>query len=506
MKKIEINNLTPSQKKVYEAFQAGHNIFITGHGGAGKSFLTRFIIQECEKQKRNLMVCAPTGIAAINIGGTTIHRALRIPVGLIDPNCKIERKNTKLLAHTDVLIIDEISMCRIDLFTFVARCVLSIGHKVQLLVVGDFFQLPPVITKDEEPVLRSFYGDKRWAFQSPLWTQLNIWTMELKESMRQTDKAFISALDAIRRGKPKFRVFSDCFWRQFDPMAVELCPLNKLVDHINSQQLQKLIYGGAVAHTYEGEREGDVKDSEIKAPESLELCVGAKVIILANDPKEEPNYVNGDMGTVIDLFDNSVGVQLERGNVIEVTPYTWPVYCYEIEYEGGSGKKLVRTEIGHYTQIPLNLAWAITIHKSQGQTYDRCNINPEGIFGEGQLYVALSRCRTLEGLHISALGKTLGEHTRYLRNFLFYAEEVKGFMSKTNSKIEDLSNSKCCTARNPKGAGRKSSGRKDIRTRTARVTDSEILMLRVYRGELKCENLDSETLRTARKAFSISEG
>lgn len=518
-------HLTPSQQRAYNLFLQGHNLFITGRGGSGKSYLTRYMIDSTISSGRSVIVCAPTGIAAINVHGATIHRTFQAPVRIIKPHeylniadisedvwKKLDKKGRKnqekldVIRKADVVIIDEISMCRLDLFGYVSRTLLNYqGKTKQVVVVGDFYQLPPVLSNDKGETrawqLIPEYADKVFAFQAPEWKQLDIMTIELTENMRQTDKDFISALDDIREGIPNFTPFG-C--RQSPhSKAVTLCPNNRMATSENERHLNQLVRKGAKSQLFRESTTGILRKMEDEALEKyrmtgkqVDICIGARVIILVND--KDGAYVNGNMGEVTGLSEASIQVKLDNGKLTTLGLYTWSVQEYQmvdkVNKETGEKEKVSSlVEIGSIKQIPVKLAWAISVHKSQGQTYDYCNIKC-GFWTEGQMYVALSRCRSLDGLRI------LGELSE---KELMYSEEVKEFMHRTlDTKLNNVTTNKESsistikherTLKNPKGAGRTPiSDRSTVRSNLMRLTQSEKMFVELLRNSEGFKNQVSE--------------
>lgn len=512
--------LTPSQKRAFDLFKEGRNLLITGKGGTGKSFLLREIRNYLESQHRNILVCASTGIAALNVGGATIHRTFRCPVRIVMPDEEFKPRHEpegdetqrrkamdqdpdpyEVILNADVVIIDEISMCRMDVFGYVARTILHCKRPKQVILVGDFYQLPPVLTdhnKEKEAWNQiPEYTARIFAFESEEWKRLGITTIELQENMRQKDEDYIKALDDIREGKPNFGVFR--FNQKPDPDAVTLCPTNDKAAEINREALRKLIRKGNKSVTFMEELEGSVVSTSDKVLEKyrvtskeLTLCVDARVIILVNAKKGE--YVNGDTGTVTGIAEESVSIRLDSGRGITLGRKKWDIEEYQIveEEDGRTGKKTKKPRlvtIGSISQIPVKLAWAISVHKSQGQTYDRCNVVCR-FWTEGQMYVALSRCRTLAGLRL--LGTLEAKE-------LLYSEEVNAFMREavavntvTEIRISAKSHEK--TARNPKGAGRRiREDQTTVRKHVMRLTSQEKSIIEKLRA--------SEAFR--KKIFSI---
>lgn len=412
--------LNEEQRKVFASFVSGANLYITGKGGSGKSFLTRYIINYCHQKERKVLICAPTGIAALNISGATIHRTFGAPTSIIEPGERCRKKNLlEIIDAAEVIIIDEISMCRVDLFEYVANTLLHMKNRKQLILVGDFYQLPPVLTPKDSKAFNAFYGDRLYAFESELWQKLQLQTMELQCSMRQKDKAFVKTLDNIREGVANFSVFKNS---SSDPMALTICGTNDEADKINKENLNWLKKQGAKICKLQAEVTGTVDSSEKPTDEILTLCPGARVVMLCNDKNN--TWVNGSFGTIIEIKDNGLKIRIEgNGSEVSVERYKWTYLEYDVEIAEDGKKKLVTKERGLFEQYPVRLAWAITIHKSQGQTYERVNVSTENIFAEGQLYVALSRCKTIEGMHIS--GKLTDSK-------VIASEAVKHFMESGN--------------------------------------------------------------------------
>lgn len=281
--------------------------------------------------------------------------------------------------------------------------------------------------------------------------------------MRQKDKDFVSALDLIREGKPSFGVFSQN--QASDPMAITLCPTNIQAGNRNEYELQKAISRtrkfkiySELRRGFTGLEEEDIDKYRVTV-KALKLCPGARVILLHND--NNAGYVNGDTGVIEELQDNSILVMLDSGKIVLVERYTWQASEYRIvekvDQKTGKKKKVLDlVSIGEIMQIPVKLAWAISVHKSQGQTYDKCNVVC-GFWAKGQMYVALSRCRSLAGLRI--VGQLKEEELKC-------SQEVLDFMSNLNNVTEIKS------ARNPKGAGRKPKP-EELKTKPLRVTDDE---------------------------------
>ena len=406
--------LTQSQEQAIKLLDAGLNVFLTGKAGTGKSFLVDYYV--AMHPEKNIIKCAPTGVAALRIGGATIHRTFGVPVRLLGHNdvCSSGEK-LDVLKKADVILIDEISMCRIDVFEFVIRSLkrVGIGNK-QIIIVGDFYQLPPVLTPADKLAFTDLYGERLYAFESDLWNSCNLLTIELTKVKRQEEKRFLQSLSSIREGIADFGIFQIA--NHADDNAVSLCPTKAKAKSINDEHLGRL----PNHKHYLASKVGKVEESDMVTDEELVLAKDARIIMLVND--SEGRWVNGSMGTIADLSSNSITVQIDNEGEYRVDPYTWSIKEYVLkEDEETKEKHVVEKEIGSFTQFPLKLAWAITVHKSQGQTYDKVNIY-NGFFANGQMYVALSRCKTLSGIH------TMGT---LQRNELRYSQAVKDFMTTT---------------------------------------------------------------------------
>ena len=384
----------------------GFNVFLTGHAGTGKTYLLKKVIHDLEKAGKNVVVAAPTGVAAINIGGTTLHRLF-----MLKPDIYVGKKVQipPVLKETDALIIDEISMCRVDLFDYVGRVLQAVQHSVhrsiQVVVVGDFCQLPPVINNTgnsrEKDILDAYFGTdvgRGFAFISPQWNRLNFLTVELQEVMRQEDPAFIFALDRVRLGDATaLQFFADKVSRTALKDGIYLAGRNAEVNNINASMLSRI--EGDLFH-YEASCEGDVTAEDRRAaPETLELKVGARVMTTVNASGDE--YHNGSLGVITALSEDCIMVKIDNGDECRIEENTWEIIRYESEAAPDDLPRFKRKVVGKYTQYPLKLAWAVTIHKSQGQAFNKVNLNPH-CWDSGQLYVALSRLKTINGLHLTA--------------------------------------------------------------------------------------------------------
>ena len=405
--------LTVGQQKALDLAKAGKNIFLSGGGGVGKTYVAQKIIGELKKAGKEVLITASTGKAAMLLGGVTCHSAFHIPIKLTwTAEGTILKKDPLYLV--DTVIIDEISMLRIDVFEYVYQCIDFVNRErkkkemrpIQLIVIGDFCQLPPVIinptdgSPSERELMSQYYGfdiGLGFAFLAPSWKACNFETVELTEVIRQSDSGMINALNDIRFGGKKGIDYLKNHMRT-EPFkesdgAVYLCGKNRTADRINKLALAKI---NEKSVKYIAEEEGQVFEEDKPAPPYIELKKGAHVLMLQNSTK----YRNGSTGTVVSLEEDFIHVRIdETGEIVPVERYTWNVERYEIR-KG----KLQKTLVGMYRQFPLRLGYAITIHKSQGQSYDKAMLMlgeySSEIFVYGQFYVAVSRVRSIDGLYI----------------------------------------------------------------------------------------------------------
>ena len=397
-------NLNTEQRSAYERMISGGNIFLTGEAGTGKSFLLNCFIGQVSKNK-NVIVCAPTGIAALQINGTTIHRIFNLKIGPLPPNQEIKKIRNEIL-QADIIIIDEISMCRFDLFDYVCRYILAAekksGRKKQLIVVGDFYQLAPVMKKREKKLLADAWSDcipnlqTGFAFLSPMWGQMCFERIALKQVMRQKGNIdFLKNLNRIRMGDPSGIEWFNQNTARKEQDGIYMFGENTAVKAKNDTEIQKL--NCQTGKEYAGNRTNF--NIELPTDEKLTLCKNARVMTLINDT--EGRYQNGSMGKIIELKENTVIVEFNNRERAEITPYKWQQLDYELVRDPVTKEsRLKRTVTGTFTQLPLKIAFAITIHKSQGQTFECVNLDP-ACFEPGQLYVALSRVTSAETLYLT---------------------------------------------------------------------------------------------------------
>ncbi len=392
------------------------SVFLTGKAGTGKTtFLNEFV----KKTKKKHIVVAPTGIAAINAGGVTIHSMFGLPLRTFLPTTeridsslannildlqqhfKYRKDKLKLLREVEVLIIDEVSMLRadvLDMMDFSLRFIRRNNQRfggVQMLFIGDLYQLPPVVR--DEHVLKMFYNSP-FFFDSLAIKDIPLLTIELTKVYRQTDQGFLEILNAIRDGDVANIDFNHLNER-YDPgfeageePYVYLCSHNKMADDINQEKLKDIKVS---PKSYEAKLFGEFKENQFPNEQFLELKVGAQVMFIRNDITGEKKYFNGKLGEISSLDENEVKVILDGSErEITVKREVWEQKKYSLDTD----KNIKEEVLGSFEQFPIKLAWAVTIHKSQGLTFDKVIIDAGKSFTAGQVYVALSRCRTLEGI------------------------------------------------------------------------------------------------------------
>ncbi|MBY5958918.1 AAA family ATPase, partial [Membranicola marinus] len=397
------------------------SLFLTGKAGTGKTTFLRHIVKASPKDS---VVVAPTGVAAIHASGSTIHSMFGLPlkafVPVNDPvdhniannpfslgrHLRYRKDKRKLLQELELLIIDEISMVRADILDavdyalrYTRRNSLPFGG-VQILAIGDLFQLSPVVRRIEWPVLSPYYS-KPYFFESAAWKNLGAVTLELQKVYRQKNETFLSVLNKVRTGTTSpddiqilnKRVITESEKKQLADTIV-LTTHNATADRINQSRLDQL---PGSPFKFKAKVNGDFSESAYPVDEAITLVEGAQVMFVRNDT-ESGRYFNGKIGKVIEVDGDSVKVRCGKEAPIDVEPIEWEKFNYKMNDKD----EIIQDKVGSFTQYPLRLAWAITVHKSQGLTFDRIALDLSRSFAPGQVYVALSRCRTLEGLHLHA--------------------------------------------------------------------------------------------------------
>lgn len=408
---INIDNQNREQQQAFElAANTNSSFFLTGRAGTGKTTILRYVDENVKN--KNFVVLAPTGIAAINAGGETIHSFFGLPLTVCEPGTcgKMNQERILTLVHADAIIIDEVSMVRCDIMDaidYTMRKVLRrnvpFGGK-QMIFVGDMFQLPPVVKydSDEERMLRDIYGSNcsYFFYNSHVIRNMTLPKIELQKVYRQDDEGFLQILEDVRLNKVTTADLERlnerlCTPTKEDGAVITLTTSNRVADKINAKHLEEI---DAKEFLYEGELNGMFEAKRLPAEQKLRLKVGAQVMFTNNDPMH--HWVNGTLGTVEKLSKDSIHVSLDNGcGTYEVKCNMWNSIKYEYDEET---KKLKKIVVGKYIQYPLRLAWAITIHKSQGLSFSKMELNLKGgTFVNGQLYVALSRVRSLDGLFLT---------------------------------------------------------------------------------------------------------
>ena len=420
------------------------SVFLTGKAGTGKSTFLRYI---CEHTKKKHVVLAPTGIAAINAGGSTLHSFFKLPFypllpdnpdfslqrGRIHEFFKYTKPHRKLLEELELIIIDEISMVRADIIDAVDHILRVYSRNLrepfggkQILLVGDVFQLEPVVKGDEREILNRFYPTP-YFFSARVFNQIDLVSIELQKVYRQTDATFVGVLDHIRNntvGATDLQLLNTRYGTQIEEseadMYITLATRRDNVDHINDKKLAELP-GEPV--TFSGEITGDFPESSLPTSQELVLKPGAQIIFIKND--FDRRWVNGTIGIIsgFDPFEETLYVITDDGKECDVKRESWRNIRYKYNEEK---KQIEEEELGTFTQYPIRLAWAITIHKSQGLTFSRAVIDfTGGVFAGGQAYVALSRCTSLEGIQLK---KPVS------RADVFVRPEIIGFAERFNNR------------------------------------------------------------------------
>ena len=403
--------LNPEFAEALNALEStSNNIFITGRAGTGKSTLLTYFRNNTRK---NVAVLAPTGVAALNVKGQTIHSFFHFKPGITKENInniKISEKDKKLYLSLDAIIIDEISMVRSDLLDCIDAFLRRHGKTrsipfggIQMIFIGDLYQLSPVVTYEEREIFRTRYQSP-YFFDSDVFKTLPLEIIELKKVYRQKDEAFIGLLNAVRNNQinqEQIDLLNARHLPQFEPPAsqfyIRLTTTNDLARLINEQELKRL--PGKIINS-QGDVYGNFDGKSLPTSLNLDFKPGAQIMMVSNDPSGR--FVNGSLGKILKTNvngegeDDEVVIELQNGAQILVGPNTWELFRFRYDEKH---KRLESETVGSFTQYPFMLAWAVTIHKSQGKTFDRVIIDfGNGTFAHGQAYVALSRCTSLSGI------------------------------------------------------------------------------------------------------------
>ena len=407
--KKNYNSLLPDDFVLSEEFESiveqlentKDHFYITGKAGSGKSTLLAYFRSVTQK---NTAVLAPTGVAAIRVKGQTIHSFFGFPPKVIQTRHIKKVRQVELLQNLETLIIDEISMVRADVFDAIDYS-LRVHRKkltqpfggVQVIVFGDLFQLPPVINMDESSLLERIYPNGQFFFHSNIFQDAQFKTLELQSIYRQTDNHFIYLLNAVRDGSithSQIDNLNDSLVDNFemDEGKIILTTTNARASGINQNYLKKL---SSEEFSYRAQATGQFYKELFPTDEVLKLKKGAQVIMIKNDP--EKRWVNGSIGTIHDIAEKKIKVKINH-KIYEVKKEKWDRIQYSYDDDQ---QEVLENVTGSFKQYPMRLAWAITIHKSQGQTFEKVIIDmSQGSFAPGQLYVALSRCISLEGIEL----------------------------------------------------------------------------------------------------------
>lgn len=419
------------------------SVFLTGKAGTGKSTFLKYV---CEITKKKHIVLAPTGIAAINAGGSTLHSFFKLPFYPLlpdDPNfslkggklhsfLKYTSAHRKLIKEVELVIIDEISMVRADIIDFIDKILRVYSQNMrepfggkQILLVGDVYQLEPVLKNDEREIINRFYPTP-YFFSARVFNEIELVSIELTKVYRQTDKVFVNVLDHIRTntaGAADLQLLNTRYNTQIkeneSDMYITLATRRDTVDFINEKKLAELPGDSTI---FTGEIKGEFPENSLPTQMELEVKPGAQIIFIKND--YERRWVNGTIGTIAGIDeDETLYVITEDGKEVDVKKDSWRNIRYRYN---DKEKKIEEEELGVFIQYPIRLAWAITIHKSQGLTFSRVVVDfTGGVFAGGQAYVALSRCTSLDGIQLKK---------QITRGDIFVRPEIVSFAQRFNNR------------------------------------------------------------------------
>jgi ATP-dependent exoDNAse (exonuclease V) alpha subunit len=424
--------INPHFGEALRLMENGENIFITGKAGTGKSTLLRHF---CRHTRKNLVVLAPTGIAALNVGGQTIHHFFHFSIDVTPQKIAAKRKirNPKIYKKLDIIVIDEISMVRADILDCVEAFLRLHGPQpgqkfggVQMVFIGDLYQLPPVVGAQDRAIFGEHYATP-YFFSAQAMRDFPMPVIELEKVYRQKDRDFVALLNRVRNDSVNAADIAHLNSRVDSSAApdkakfsISLTATNQRADDINAEHLRGL--GGKVWHAA-ADVQGDFGREYFPAAPELSFKVGAQIMLLNND--REGRWVNGSIGMIRGVQEDGSGhefviAQLQDGEEVEVYPHKWEVYRFALE-----GSHIQSEPVGTFEQYPFRLAWAVTIHKSQGKTFERVTIDiGRGAFAGGQVYVALSRCTTFEGITLK---------TPIRREHIHTDPRVRAFMERHNN-------------------------------------------------------------------------
>lgn len=404
------DTLNSDQKLIFQMLMNGLNsnqhFFLTGNAGVGKSYLINSFSEFCNLNDINMIKTAPTGVAATNIFGVTLHKQFKLPLSVLDESLTASQFANihKIIKFVDIVLIEEISMCRIDIFDNVMSNIKEANKQrvkmnkqpIMVIVAGDFGQLQPVVTEQDKINYAKLTGKdigNGCCYNSHYWTDMNFIPLMLSQVMRQADAKFCSALDNIKIGlKQDIDYLNKNSSQTPIPNGIWLCGYNNTADQKNALGIFNLP-GELYTSTAKIKGKANIKQSSFA--ESIPYKLNARVMMCMNDRNAPQRYHNGALGTIIGIYPNNIiRIQLDSGKTVDVEKFKLPFYEYTVV-----NGKVEQNEVGSITQFPFKIGYAITIHKSQGQTYDQMNLVPE-IFIAGQLYVALSRCKELSKIYI----------------------------------------------------------------------------------------------------------